>query len=383
MNECEKINSIDKRYGISGLVAAPIGYLVLLFLPVFLEVASRELSLTGKQIGILGASDSAGLVLATLLCSLFITRLNFHTAAFVGIFISVIGNYASAGVDDFTNLCLIRLITGFGEGLLVAVGISAVGMTSKPGRWFGFYTASIVAVQALGLLVVVPIFNMWNLSGVFMMISGIYLIPLLIIRKLPKKSVIITTNVSKQPTNLLALAMLATLFFYTCIGGVWAYVSFMGTETGLTLKYVSMSLAMAMGAGFIGALFFAFIGKHAKRHSLFAFSTLVMIICLWRLNSFENGFSYIIIVSIYSFFWSIIGARLFALVSDTDNSGRFISAAQTVVGIGFALGPYIASLLISDYGYAGINIMGAISLLLCFLATTPLILFSSRSTENS
>ena len=49
-NLFDKSNS-DLKYGLSGLATAPIGYLVLLFLPVYLEVVGINLSLTDQQIG--------------------------------------------------------------------------------------------------------------------------------------------------------------------------------------------------------------------------------------------------------------------------------------------------------------------------------------------
>jgi hypothetical protein len=44
-------NNSDLKYGLSGLATAPIGYLVLLFLPVYLEVVGINLSLTEQQLG--------------------------------------------------------------------------------------------------------------------------------------------------------------------------------------------------------------------------------------------------------------------------------------------------------------------------------------------
>ena len=54
----------DLKYGLSGLATAPIGYLVLLFLPVYLEVVGISLALTEQQIGWLASTDSIGLVIA-------------------------------------------------------------------------------------------------------------------------------------------------------------------------------------------------------------------------------------------------------------------------------------------------------------------------------
>ncbi|MEH6713095.1 MAG: MFS transporter [Paraglaciecola polaris] len=373
----DAVKNRDRKNGISGLIAAPIGYLMVLFLPVFLEVASQQLALTPSEVGRLGAMDALGLAIGTLICAVYIKRLNFRHTVALGAIICISMNVLSAFISDFSVLCMIRVVAGLGEGLLVAIGVTAVGMTSLPERWFGLYTAAIVAVQAVGLLIIAPIFNQWQLSGVFITMALIYAIPLALLRLLPVRSEAVTTvSHQSQPTRKLLLAMFAMLFFYLCIGGVWAYVSFMGTGQGLSLEYVSNSLAISMLSGFLGALFFAAIGRHARNMSLLVGSIIIMITSLYFLSTFNTGFSYLIITCVYGFFWSVIGARLFSAISDADQSGRYISAAQTVLGMGVALGPLLASLLIDDFGYAGVNGMAAVALVLCLLSILPLALHS-------
>ncbi|WP_339673632.1 MFS transporter [Dasania marina] len=376
----------DMSYGISGIITAPIGYAVLLFLPIYLEVAAATLGLSERQVGLFAATDACGLALATLLFSLWVKKLNFHTVSLAGVVITVAGNLLSAVVQDFTLLCLIRVITGIGEGLLVAVGVCAVGMTANTNRWFGIYTAVIVAVQAVGLLIVPLAYESWQLSGVFLLMAAFYALPLLFIKKLPRAAAenegvgepSITPS-APVAARYIILALLGLLLFYVCIGGVWAYLSFMATDSGLTLAYVSKTLSIALLGGLSGAVFFALLGKWGARHSLLFVSSLILIACLWLFNDIQKGMFFIVTLLVFNFFWSVIGARLFALISDADKTGKYISAAQTVVGLGFVLGPIIGSLLVTDYGYFGINAMAILSMALCFIAVTPLALLTKRS----
>ncbi|MDO6774375.1 hypothetical protein BCU94_03090 [Shewanella sp. 10N.286.52.C2] len=368
----------DLKYGLSGLATAPVGYLVLLFLPVYLEVVGIKLSLTDQQIGWLASTDAVGLALATFIFSIFIKKVNFRQVLLVGVVIAVAGNFLSVFTENFLVLCLIRSITGLGEGLIVAVGISAIGMTSNPNRWFGFYTAAIVVVQAIGLALVPIIFDRLSLSGVFIAMGLFYLIPLLVIKLLPRKSDDykvkqgVEKTGEKQPTKQLNLALLGILFFYMSIGGVWTYMSLMGTSADLALSYVSQALAIAMVAGLVGALFFAFTGEFGKHTGLLFVSLLVMALSLLVLDKGLNETRYLVSLCIFSFFWSIAGARLFAIISDVDHSGKYISAAQTVVGVGYILGPILASTLVEGTGYRDVVIMGTILFALSFILVLPL-----------
>tara|TARA_R110002072_G_scaffold81491_2_gene186613 strand:- start:879 stop:2087 length:1209 start_codon:yes stop_codon:yes gene_type:complete len=374
----------DLKYGLSGLATAPIGYLVLLFLPVYLEVVGISLALTEQQIGWLASTDSIGLVIATFVFSIFIKRVNFRKALIAGVVITVLGNLISALVTDFLLLCIIRSLTGLGEGIIVAVGISAIGMTSNPNRWFGFYTAAIVVVQAIGLVLVPIIYDSMSLSGVFVAMAVFYIFPLIVIKLLPRKSddyksaqgvVTDQSKPSKQTNKLLNLGLLSLLFFYMSIGGVWTYVSIMGTSSGLTLSFVSQALSLAMIAGLAGALFFALIGDIGKNIGLLFISIVVMTLSIWVLNSGLTDMRYLVAMCIFSFFWSIAGARLFAVISDVDHSGKYISAAQTVVGVGYILGPILASTLVKGVGYTDVIIMGSLLFSLCFIVILPLARF--------
>ncbi|AWB57889.1 MFS transporter [Colwellia sp. Arc7-D] len=381
-NLFDKSNS-DLKYGLSGLATAPIGYLVLLFLPVYLEVVGINLSLTDQQIGWLASTDSIGLALATFVFSVYIKKLNFRTVLFVGVAITVVGNLLSALIQDFLVLCLVRAITGLGEGMIVAVGISALGMTKNPNRWFGFYTAAMVVVQAIGLVLVPIIYDHYLLSGVFVGMALFYLLPLAVIKLLPCKSndYYVEEDTarpkSEPPKKLLNLALISLLFCYIGVSGAWAYMSLMGTSVGLTLSFVSQALALSMVAGLLGAIFFALIGDMSKKIALMLISLILMALSLWGLDSNLTELRYLIALCVFAFFWSIASARISAAISDVDHSGKYISAAQTVLGFAYILGPIIASTLVQDSGYTKVIMMGSVLFGLCFIFLLPLARFKT------
>lgn len=383
LNKLFDTNNSDLKYGLSGLATAPIGYLVLLFLPVYLEVVGINLSLTDQQIGWLAATDSIGLALATFVFSVYIKKLNFRTVLLVGVAITVVGNLLSTLIQDFLVLCLARTITGLGEGMIVAVGISALGMTKNPNRWFGFYTAAMVVVQAIGLVLVPIIYDYYLLSGVFVGMALFYLLPLAVIKLLPCKSndydVVEYTDrpKSEPPKKLLNLALISLLFCYIGVSGAWAYMSLMGTSVGLTLSFVSQALALSMVAGLVGAIFFALIGDMSKKIALMLISLIAMALSLWGLDSDLTELRYLVALCIFAFFWSIASARLSAAISDVDHSGQYISAAQTVLGLAYILGPILASNLVQDAGYTKVIMMGTVLFGLCFIFLLPLARFKT------
>lgn len=372
------VKSTDLSNGLSGILTTCVGYTLILFMPLYLEFVAQSLSLNESQVGLLAATDAGGLALAALLFAVFIKRLNFKYVVLAGCAIAIAGNLLSISLSDFGLLCAVRVLTGFGEGLVVAAGISVVGMVSNPNRWFGLYTAAVVVVQAIGLIVLPVIEQHFDVQGLFIFFALLFLLPLLVYGRMPEHSTSVELSevddnkIDSSLSKLLLLALIGQLVFYAGIGGVWAYISLMGSEQGLDINVVSQSLAISMAVGALGGLAFAALGKRGDSQMLFALSTLVMVGCLAGLVSF-NALSYLVVLCIFSFFWSLLGARLFAVVSDADHSGKYISAAQTVLSLGYMVGPLVAAMLFEDFAYQGVLAMAAIAFVICFVMVLPLI----------
>ena len=103
-----------------------------------------------------------------------------------------------------------------------------------------------------------------------------------------------------------------------------------------------------------------------------------MALSLWALNKGLTETRYLVSLCVFSFFWSIAGARLFAVISDVDHSGKYISAAQTVVGVGYILGPILASTLVKNTSYTDVIMMGSVLFSLSFIFILPLARFKAN-----
>ena len=101
-----------------------------------------------------------------------------------------------------------------------------------------------------------------------------------------------------------------------------------------TAGYVSQALTFGMFAGLFGAFFFANLGALAKKPWLFWAAIGFMSLSVYFLSGDLTQLSYLSILCVFSFFWSIVGSRLMGIVCEFDHSGKYISACQTAVGLG-------------------------------------------------
>lgn len=101
-----------------------------------------------------------------------------------------------------------------------------------------------------------------------------------------------------------------------------------------TAGYVAQALTFGMFAGLFGAFFFANLGALAKKPWLFWAAIGFMSLSVYFLSGDLTQLSYLSILCVFSFFWSIVGSRLIGIVCEFDHTGKYISACQTAVGLG-------------------------------------------------
>ena len=169
----------DRTYGRIGLMIAPIGYLLLLILPIYLEVIDLHYDLTDG--GNWRRLPRAGHTVFTL----FIDKINIKTCLLVALDIVVASNLILLFDKRFDLLCVLRIVSGFGGGLLAAIGTLCVNQTSQPNRWFGFYAAVAILIQTVCFIVVPLVFEWFSINGIFLVLALISCLPLMAWRQLP------------------------------------------------------------------------------------------------------------------------------------------------------------------------------------------------------
>lgn len=370
----------DFRYGVSGALTTAVAHIVMSVLPLYLEAVADRLGLSTDQIGLLGATDMGGIAVVTLLGAIYIKRLDLHKVALAGIVIAIIANLLSTLTTDFIALCIIRVVAGFGEGMMVIAGITSLGRTSNRDRWFSVYTFSSVSKSAIVLYFFPSIFNRWDVEGVFLTLAVLYALPLLTVRWLAtsgsggaSRHGNAASSKGQFPVWVTVMALVSMLLYFNSLGGLWAYIAGIGTTNGFSLEFVSEALTYGMIGGASGSILLGMLGKRARGIFPLLLACSVMLTCHWIFNGTFNELTFIVTLIFYTAVWSIIAVRLYAVVATGDSSGRFIIASQPVVAAGFAMGPFAASMLVGPENYTPVIAMAATGVILCYIGVLPIL----------
>ncbi|GAA6151320.1 MFS transporter [Pseudoteredinibacter isoporae] len=369
--------------GVAGTICALVGYSVIFLLPSFVEAAAQHYALNDQQLGWLGAADTAGLALSTTVMAISLQRFKLPQLLMAGVVIAVSANVYSLLAGNLGHLLGSRFFAGLGEGLLVVVGMSTLAQTRDTNRWFAIYTAAAVVLQAIGLFVLPRIIELWGFDGVIVCFLILLLSPLLFRADIVplvsnEQPVSVPHTVSRFSSLPLYSALLAVLGFYISIGTFWTYAATLGTAQGFSFDSVSEALSLSMIGGFAGALLLMFLGTAAKNYRIYLISALVMVASLLALRSGFTQFLYLGALIAYSVVWSVIASKLYADVAEGDGSGRFITACQPLINIGFALGPLLASQWVLVHGNQVVIYVAVMALLVSMVCIYPLVHFLGK-----
>lgn len=372
--------------GIAGTLCALVGYSVIFLLPSFVEAAAQHYALNDQQLGWLGAADTAGLAVSTTVMAIYLQRFKLAQLLLSGVLIAALGNLYSLFAGDLDHLLGSRFVAGLGEGLLVVVGMSTLAQTRDTNRWFAIYTAAAVLLQAAGLFSLPRVIAQWGFEGVIYCFLVLLLGPLFCRGSLMPSAdqdktsdqslkVEASQSASKQLASKKPLycALLAVLGFYISIGTFWTYAATLGTAEGFSFEWVSEALSLSMIGGFAGAVLLMLLGSAAKNYGIYLVSAVVMVASLMLLLGGFSQHLYLSTLIAYSVVWSVIASKLYADVAEGDGSGRFITACQPLINIGFALGPLLASQWVLDHGNQVVIYIAVLALVFSIVCIYPLV----------
>lgn len=371
-------NVFDKPISLLTIMLTGIaGVMVMGLLPIIATAFVEYMRFSESQAGYVLAAEMSGFAVGTLLISARVHIWNRRVLALSGLIILSLGNLICLGVHSFDLMLIARLSIGLGGGVVAGVMAASIAATGSPDRFFGFYTVLTLSTSAILMSFSPALLILFGIKGLFSLLACMTLPALCLIRNFPEFAVSRKTSIAgtpassrKMPLKIVMTVGIATLAYYIGTGGVWPYMSQVGKAQGYTIQTIGILLAVAQIFGVIGAMVPVFLGVRLGRVLPISFSIITSICCLLALLIFSNKLVYALVLQLYMFVWLLFFPYLMGIVSELDPAGRLAGVSYALQSIGFAIGPALAALLISEGGYAALFHLG----IGCYLATLILLL---------
>ena len=311
------------RFDKPGAIAAAIilgfaGTGVAMGLPLLVGSIATSLHFTDLQLGWLASSDMGGLFLGSVLTSFLVTRINRRYLGAFGLFLVILGNYASTQSPELLPLMFSRFCAGLGAGVCYATCTASLAGTYHAARTFSIFLFVLVVMNAFIFYIFPIIDGKWGVNGLFMFYL-LEAIPILFILPLMPKycdeetDKVVTINEDSGtdthqhvPSFLPRLCLIAVFSFYVLVGAYWAYIERAGVAVGISSDFISGSLTWGQVFSLSGTALAAWLARRygQSKPLIFALCFMVgtMLVLAVSIDRTTLAFS----IFSFSFFWIFI-----------------------------------------------------------------------------
>ncbi len=359
----------------AGALLASIGLTVIavaafLVLPIYVGAAADSLQLSASQVGVLSACVALGSAVSSVTMMVLVRRVAWRVAGFVALSLMLVSMGLSIVVESPTMFMLLQALSALGGGATYSLALTALSDRVNADRGFGFSIAAQVSFQVAGMLLfprLVASTGIGGMLGVFVLLETVGLALVLF---LPPNGKVRTTSVDGtaslfRPALLLALG--GCLFFFLNVGVVWTYVERMAVLAGFTGSQIGNSLAAGVATGIPGALCAAWLGERFGRLGPLAFAAMATLVAIWLLDSSMSMMAYVTAMVIYNFAWNFSLTYQYSAVNAVDATGRGVAASPAFHGLGAAVGPGIAAMLVTESSLAAVNWLAGVAVVVSLL----------------
>jgi DHA1 family inner membrane transport protein len=340
--------------------------MILGVLPVLLGALDAEHRLNAAQIGLAAALEvlTMGLVTAAMGMIRRPGRLRLiAVSASVGLAALDLGCMPAAG----PLLLALRAGAGAVEGVLLWITISMIARTVTPERWAGvFFTAQTAAQLLLAIAFAVAIVPRFGASGAFAALAACSLLGVLPALMGPSRfePLPIGPGESEAPPARGWLALAATLIYISAGAAVGVYLQPLARQAGLGASVAQTALWVSLVGQVTGGAMATLLAGRVRYFTVFIITSVVYLGCWALLGFHQPAWLFVANNAVAGVVGLFLAPFLVPMTIAADPSRRAAVLSGAAQLLGGALGPLLASQVVSDRDVHGVLWLGGALLIL-------------------
>jgi predicted MFS family arabinose efflux permease len=337
------------------IIAALLGEYSLLIMPFIVTAMMQGYVLSEASAGSMVSLQLGAMGVAGIAVSYLLARVSAHKIVLCAAVAICVANAWCALGAGTVQLASARVLTGLGEGsLMAAAGALAAGV-ANPHRLFSVLGFVIAAVAAAALVLTPVLFEHLGVRGVFWLLSVSPVAVLLAAPWLPRTAAQ-ATDLPKFGAFAIPGAravLIAFALLWVGASALWVFAERIGTAQGLSLAEVGRYLALGQVAGVLGPILAARFGERlGLQWSLAAGSAVMAAGGLWMVYGRTDA-SYIAGVSLLSVAVMFLTPCFRSLMARLDAAGAVVAISVAFYTFGFGVAPLLVGWLEAAGGSYG------------------------------
>jgi len=365
-----EVNVNGRSAIVSAIILGTVGVLSFIVQPGLVQGFVTELGLSEAQANGLAFSEMIGVALATVVIVILGRFVNWRLLLTAGLLLAAGGNVVSALMGIGSDLSIVRFVTGLGEGVIISLSFTFIGLTTRTDRNLALYLVLLLSYGALGLWIMPSILSGFGISTIFAAWAVISFLALLTVKYVPKSSndsVEVSPESVQMHWGIIGVSVLGCLVFNTAIGLAWANLFLIGMEIRADEQSIANALLVSQFVAILGALLAFLLAGKIPRWILITCGILTAAASMAMLMGKPEYMIFLVAISVFNFIWNLVLPFIMSAISDMDMKGRAMSVAIACQLIGIGFGPGIASIMLEDgAGFEAVKIL-TVQLLLASL----------------
>ena len=366
-------DSMAARVFLAFLATAGIFYINIM--PAIVDGLIEGLSFTARQAGLVASANVYGAAAGALGIVFIVKRLSWRRVAYTLLAGLILMDLLSMLIITPNALIAFRFAHGFIGGALVGTGFSVIARTLSPDRTFGVLLFIQFGLGGLGNLYIprlVPIFGVSVLFISLITFSVCTLIMLPFLDQYPvdhEKQRAHREASGRVPLVPVALVLLSIFLFQAGNNGLFAFIIGLGKTSGLSLEFITGTLAAGGWIGLFGALLVIVIHTRFGRTIPLAVAMLATVGATWALHYSTNGSVFLAANVLVGITWAFVMSYLLGLAAAFDRTGQMAALGGFASKMGLASGPLVGGLLLGDDNYTLIINIAVVALIISMIAS--------------
>ena len=369
----------------AALLLAVIGAEVFIIQPEWVRGLVTYAGFDDKQAGFIAAAEMSGTLLTTISLVLLAPRLNWRRVFAVALLLMAVGNFVTILIADFTAFMIVRFIIGIGTGAVMSLSFAIVGLTANADRYFGWLMVCTLVYAGIVIVAMPAVYQSAGMAGALVFFGVLAACGLPFLRFVPTsgqqhvQEEIDTRHIS-WGFKLTGLG--AMLSFFLGLGAVWAYLSLIGVNGGLTEQPIASSMALAQAFGIAGGATAALLAARVGRAIPLSLAIGGLVGSVLLLLGDLTVMRFAVAVCLFVYGWNVAHPYLLAAMASFAPSSRVVVFAVAMQTTGLAVGPWLAANLVSEDGYAYICWCGIGLLVLSLCLILPPVLRQAELSKS-
>lgn len=341
------------------VVLGTIGVLSFIIQPGIVQGYATTLGLGDSRAVDLAGLEMLGVAVATVVLAAWGHLHDWRQVVAVGLAVAVAGNIASALTTASPLFAWARVIAGLGEGTIISISFTFVGITARTERNVALYLALLLTYGAFGLWFLPTFLHALGFRWLFFGFAGLSALAAATIPFIPHSGAAAEAanpEARQLPRALLVVALGGVLAYNVAQGMAWAVLGLVGSGAGLADQPVADALFLSQILAVGGALASVFLAHRLNRHGAIAFGILVGAASISLLLGRPSLGLFTVAVCGFNVLWNFVLPFILGRVCDFETSGRMMAFAIAMQMTGLGVGPLISAQLLGAGGYRTVEL---------------------------